>query len=507
MSETNTNAPIALNSLITDQFAQQEEQEFRSPPNNIEAEQGLLGAILINNDSYDRVSSFLKEEHFFEGLHGRIYDTCAQLIAMGKTASPVTLKTHFENDPIIQEIGGIKYLARLAADATSVINTKDYGQTIYDLAIRRGLINVGEDIVNNAYEADVNALPQKQIELAEQELYKLAETGQYGGGFTNFAGALAEVIIMAESAYKREGKLSGISTGLKDLDNMMGGLQKSDLIVLAGRPSMGKTALATNIAFNVAKAYKQEVAPDGSLRASSGGVVAFFSLEMSAEQLATRIIAEQAEISSSNIRRGDINESQFDKLVETTKILEEKPLFIDDTGGLTIGQVSARARRLKRQHGLDLIILDYIQLLSGSGKSNANRVQEITEITMGLKALAKELEVPIIALSQLNRGIEQREDKRPMLSDLRESGSIEQDADVVTFVFREEYYVERSQPKEGTPEHDEWQIKMEDVHGKGEVIIAKQRHGPVGNVTLQFEGQYTRFSDLVKDEYSPVRYD
>ncbi|MBL1422239.1 MAG: replicative DNA helicase [Alphaproteobacteria bacterium] len=507
MSELITNAPIALNSLIKDQFKQEEEAEFRAPPNNIEAEQGLLGAILINNDSYDRVSSFLREEHFFESLHGRIFDTAAQLIAMGKTASPVTLKTHFENDPVIQEIGGVKYLARLAADATSVINAKDYGQTIYDLSVRRGLINVGEDIVNNAYEADVNALPQKQIELAEQELYKLAETDKYGGGFQSFAMALTDVVTMAEAAYKRDGNLSGISTGLHDLDKMMGGLQKSDLIVLAGRPSMGKTALATNIAFNVAKAYRQEVAPDGSLQAANGGVVAFFSLEMSAEQLATRIIAEQAEISSSNIRRGDITSEQFDKLVETTKILEEKPLFIDDTGGLTIGQVSARARRLKRQHGLDLIILDYIQLLSGSGKSNANRVQEITEITMGLKALAKELEVPIIALSQLNRGIEQREDKRPMLSDLRESGSIEQDADVVTFVFREEYYVERSQPKEGTPEHEEWQQKMDDVLGKAEVIIAKQRHGPVGNVTLQFEGQYTRFSDLVRDEYAPVRYD
>lgn len=507
MSELNINAPIALNSLIKNQLNQEEEADFRTPPNNIEAEQGLIGAILINNDSYDKVSSFLREEHFFESLHGRIYDTASQLIAMGKTASPVTLKTHFENDPVIQEIGGVKYLSRLAADATSVINAKDYGHTIYDLAVRRGLINVGEDIVNNAYEADVNALPQQQIELAEQELYKLAETDKYGGGFQSFSMALTDVVIMAEAAYKRDGNLSGISTGLEDLDKMMGGLQKSDLIVLAGRPSMGKTALATNIAFNVAKAYRQGVAPDGSLKAENGGVVAFFSLEMSAEQLATRIIAEQAEISSSNIRRGDINAEQFDKLVETTKILEEKPLYIDDTGGLTIGQVSARARRLKRQHGLDLIILDYIQLLAGSGKSNANRVQEITEITMGLKSLAKELEVPIVALSQLNRGIEQRDDKRPMLSDLRESGSIEQDADVVTFVFREEYYVERSQPKEGTPEHEEWQQKMDDVLGKAEVIIAKQRHGPVGNVTLQFEGQYTRFSDLQKDEYAPVRYD
>ncbi|MCJ8322690.1 MAG: replicative DNA helicase [Rhizobiales bacterium] len=501
------NNTVALNSLVKDQLNQRDEIEFRNLPNNIEAEQGLLGAILINNDAYDKVSSFLREEHFFEALHGRIYDTASQLIAMGKNASPVTLKTHFENDPVIQEIGGTKYLARLAADATSVINAKDYGQTIYDLAVRRGLINVGEDIVNNAYEADVNSQPQQQIEIAEQELYKLAETDKYGGGFQSFSTALTEVVIMAEAAYKRDGNLSGISTGLHDLDKMMGGLQKSDLIILAGRPSMGKTALATNIAFNIAKAYRQDVTPDGSLTASNGGVVAFFSLEMSAEQLATRIIAEQAEISSSNIRRGDINEEQFVKLVETTKILEEKPLFIDDTGGLTIGQVAARARRLKRQHGLDLIILDYIQLLAGSGKANANRVQEVTEITMGLKSLAKELEVPIIALSQLNRGVEQRDDKRPMLSDLRESGSIEQDADVVAFVYREEYYHERSQPKEGTPEHAEWQVKGEDVYGKAEVIIAKQRHGPVGHVTLQFEGQFTRFSDLQKDDFSPMRYE
>lgn len=501
------NNPIPLNSLVSDQLNHDNEAEFRSPPNNIEAEQGLLGAILINNDAYDRVSTFLKEEHFFEELHGRIYDTCSQLIAMGKNASPITLKTHFENDPVIQEIGGTKYLARLAADATSVINTKDYGQTIYDLSVRRGLINVGEEIVNNAYEADVNSQPQKQIEHAEQELYRLAETDRYGGGFQNFATALTDVVTMAEAAYKRDGNLSGISTGINDLDKMMGGLQRSDLVILAGRPSMGKTALCTNIAFNIAKAYRQEVTADGSLKAANGGVVAFFSLEMSAEQLATRIIAEQAEISSSHIRRGDITAEQFDKLVETTKILEEKPLFIDDTGGLTIGQVSARARRLKRQHGLDLIVLDYIQLLAGSGKTNTNRVQEITEITMGLKSLAKELDVPILALSQLNRAIEQREDKRPMLSDLRESGSIEQDADVVTFVFREEYYVERSQPKEGTPEHIAWQEKMDDVMGKAEIIIAKQRHGPVGNVTLQFEGQYTRFSDLQRDEYSPQRYE
>lgn len=507
MSEPITNSSVPLNSLIDLHQNQDNQPEIRELPNNIEAEQGLLGAILINNDAFDKVSAFLKEEHFFEALHGRIFASVKVFTDRGKVATPVTLKTHFENDPIMQEIGGTKYLARLASDATSVINAKDYGRTIYDLAIRRGLINVGEEIVNTAYEAEVESQPSKQIETAEQELYRLAESGQYGSGFQNFASALTDVITMAESAYKRQGKLSGISTGLRDLDNMMGGLQKSDLIVLAGRPSMGKTALATNIAFNVAKAYKQDVAPDGSLLASDGGVVAFFSLEMSAEQLATRIIAEQAEISSSSIRRGDINEAQFDKLVDTTKVLEEKPLFIDDTGGLTIGQVSARARRLKRQHGLDLIILDYIQLLSGSGKSNANRVQEITEITMGLKALAKELEVPIIALSQLNRGIEQREDKRPMLSDLRESGSIEQDADVVTFVFREEYYVERSQPKENTPEHEEWQLKMEDVHGKGEIIIAKQRHGPVGNVTLQFEGQYTRFSDLQKDDHMPMRRD
>ena len=496
-------------SLIHEINLNSSEQEYREVPSNIEAEQGLLGAILINNESYDKVSGFLKEEHFYEGLHGRIFDAAAQMIQMGQLATPVTMKDFFIDDPVMQEIGGVKYLARLAVDATSVFNIRDFGRTILDLAIRRGLINVGAEIVELALDADINSEPAKQIEQAEQSLYNLSSSEKYGGGFKNFASAGEEVVSMTVAAHKNEGGLAGISTGINDLDQIMGGLQKSDLIVLAGRPSMGKTALATNIAFRVANAHETELRADGEEKTTKGGSVAFFSLEMSSEQLGTRIISEQAEVSSSDMRRGKTTEEEVEKVIKVTESLSQIPLYIDDTGGLTIGQISARARRLKRQKGLDLIILDYIQLLLGSGKSNSNtnRVQEITAITMGLKSLAKELDVPVIALSQLNRNIEQREDKRPMLSDLRESGSIEQDADVVCFVYREEYYVERSQPHEDSVEHSEWQVKMDEVMGKAEVIVAKQRHGPVGTVPLQFEGKYTRFSDFQKDEYLPMRRD
>jgi replicative DNA helicase len=365
---------------------------------------------------------------------------------------------------------------------------------------------LGEDMVNTAYDSPVDLDPSAQIEEAEGRLYSLAEQGKYGQGFMGFGTALTHAIEMANNAYQRAGGLSGIATGLRDLDGKMGGLQPSDLIILAGRPSMGKTALVTNIAFNVAKAHRAEQQPDGSIKDLDGAVVGFFSLEMSAEQLATRILAEQAEISSEKIRRGMIDEPEFKRLVQASQQMAEIPLFIDQTGGISIAQLAARARKLKRQRGLGLLIVDYLQLLTGSAKrSSEGRVQEVSEITTGLKALAKELAVPIIALSQLSRQVEQREDKRPQLSDLRESGSIEQDADVVMFVFREEYYVERSKPAEGTAEFQTWMEKMQQVSGKAEVIIGKQRHGPVGTVTLAFEGAYTRFSDLARDQYLPHR--
>jgi replicative DNA helicase len=469
---------------------------YRTAPHNIEAEQGVLGAMLVNNDAFYRVSDFLKPDHFFEPIHQTIFDTAASIIKAGKIATPVTLKTFL---PIDTDLGGMtvgQYLARLAAEATTIINAQDYGRTIYELAIRRQLIGVGEDMVNVAYDAPVDFAPRAQIEDAERRLYELAEAGRYDGGFQKFSQAMTTALDMAANAYQREGKLSGISTGLRDLDARMGGLQRSDLLVLAGRPGMGKTSLATNIAYNIAAAYQSEVQPDGSNKTINGGVVGFFSCEMSAEQLATRILAEQTEISSSAIRRGGITQNEFDKIRDYTIKLQNLPLYVDETGGLSISQLTARARRLKRQKGLDVIMVDYIQLLQGSGKRSDNRVQEVTEITTSLKALAKELNCPVVALSQLSRQVENREDKHPQLSDLRESGSIEQDADVVVFVYREEYYLQAKEPRAGTPEHEKWQLDMDLAHGKAEVIIAKQRHGPTGTVDLQFEGQFTRFSDL-----------
>ena len=481
-------------------------QPFRSAPHNIEAEQSVLGAILVNNDAFYRVSDFLEPKHFYEPIHQTIYETSSSLIRMGKIATPVTLKTFLPADT---DLGGMtvgQYLARLAAEATTIINTQDYGRTIYDLSLRRDLIGIGEDMVNVAYDAPVDFLPRAQIEDAERRLYELAETGRYDGGFQRFAQALTVAVDMAAKAFQRDGKLSGIATGLRDLDTKMGGLQPSDLIIVAGRPGMGKTALATNIAFNIARAHRADLQADGTMKTVNGGIVGFFSCEMSAEQLATRIIAERTGISSSSIRRGGISEADFEKIRDYSIELQSLPFYVDETGGLSISQLTARARRLKRQKGLDLIVIDYIQLLSGSGKrGNDNRVQEVTEITTSLKALAKELNVPVVALSQLSRQVESRDDKRPQLSDLRESGSIEQDADVVLFVYREEYYLANKEPRAGTPEYEKWQLDMSLVHGKAEVIIGKQRHGPTGTVDLQFDGSVTRFSDLSPEGQLPER--
>ena len=479
---------------------------YRSAPHNIEAEQSLLGAILVNNDAFYRVSDFLEPKHFFEPIHQTIFETAGSLIRMGKVATPVTLKTFVPADT---DIGGMtvgQYLARLAAEATTIINAQDYGRTVYELALRRDLIRIGEDMVNVAFDAPVDFAPRAQIEDAERRLYELAESGRYDGGFQGFAQAMKIALDMAANAYQRDGKLSGTATGLRDLDVKMGGLQRSDLIIVAGRPGMGKTALATNIAYNVAKAHRAELQADGTKKSVNGGIVGFFSCEMSAEQLATRILAEQTGVSSSLIRRGGITQVEFDKIRDYTIELQHLPLFVDETGGLSISQLTARARRLKRQKGLDLIVVDYIQLLQGSGKrGNDNRVQEVTEITTSLKALAKELNIPVIALSQLSRQVESRDDKHPQLSDLRESGSIEQDADVVLFVYREEYYLQNKEPKPGTEEYAKWQAEMDQAFGQAEVIIAKQRHGPTGTVRLHFEGQFTRFSDLAQDSHLPER--
>ncbi|MFY9625503.1 MAG: replicative DNA helicase [Rhodoplanes sp.] len=479
---------------------------FRTSPHNIEVEQALLGAVLVNNEAFYRVSDFLNPDHFFEPIHQRIYELAAGLVRAGKIATPVTLKTFLPADLDVAGLTVSQYLARLAAEATTVINAEDYGRTIYDLALRRALIGIGEEMVNEAYDAQVDSSPRDQIEAAERNLYELAETGRYDGGFQRFAQALTTAVDMAARAYQRDGRLSGLATGLRDLDRMMGGLQPSDLVIIAGRPGMGKTALATNIAYNIARAWRSEVRPDGRIVSTNGGMVGFFSLEMSAEQLATRIISEQTEIPSYRIRRGEIDPSDFDRIAEAAREMETIPLYIDETGGLSIAQLAARARRLKRQRGLDVMVVDYIQLLQGSSRRAVEgRVHEVTEITTNLKALAKELNIPILALSQLSRQVENRDDKRPQLSDLRESGSIEQDADVVMFVFREEYYLKNREPRAGTEEFFKWQGDMEAVHGRAEVIIGKQRHGPTGTVPLQFKADVTRFSDLAEDDRLPDR--
>ena len=496
---------------IADSTARKQVEEpaplYRSAPHNIEAEQALLGAILVNNEAFYRVSDFLEPVHFFEPIHQQIYQLARDLIRAGKLATPVTLKTFLDASV---DIGGMtvgQYLARLAAEATTIINAEDYGRTVYDLSVRRALIQVGEDMVNVAFDAPVDFSPRDQIEDAERRLYELAETGRYDGGFQRFAQALTTAIDMAAHAFQRDGKLSGIATGLDDLDRMMGGLQQSDLVILAGRPGMGKTALATNIGYNIAKAWQGEIKPDGHTSTVNGGIVGFFSLEMSAEQLATRIIAEQTSIPSNQIRRGGISESDFEKIKDYSIELQNIPLYVDETGGLSVAQLAARARRLKRQRGLDLVVIDYLQLLQGSTRrSQENRVQEITEITTKLKALAKELNVPILALSQLSRQVESRDDKRPQLSDLRESGSIEQDADVVLFVYSEEYYHQMRKPLESNRDKfAEWLAEADKVHGKAEVIIGKQRHGPTGTVELQFDAAVTRFSSLAREARLPER--
>ena len=468
-------------------------------PHNIEAEQQLLGAILTNNDIYDRIAAIIKAEHFFDPVHQRIYEIAVARIQKNALASPVTLKGYLEEDVGLKELGGPAYLARIAGAAISAFAARDYAQMIYDLAVRRELMGLGRDITARAQSIEVENDPKDQIIAAEQALYKLGEQGHAEKGFVSFLKATTEAVQSALAAYQRDGGLAGISTGLIDLDKKLGGLHPSDLLILAGRPSMGKTSLATNIAFNIAKAYKKGRLPDGSEGAVDGGVVGFFSLEMSSEQLAARVLSEAAEVPSEQIRRGDMSEVEFRRFVEAAKALETCPLYIDDTPAIPISQLAARARRLKRTHGLDVLMVDYLQLVKGTGRGEMNRVQEVSEITQGLKAIAKELNIPVIALSQLSRQVENREDKRPQLSDLRESGSIEQDADVVMFVYRDEYYKEREKPGDDNLEAmAKWQETMERVHGKAEVVIGKQRHGPIGTVELSFEGRFTRFGNLVR---------
>lgn len=481
--------------------------DYRQPPHNLEAEQALLGAILVNNEAAQRVQGFLTPEHFFEDVHGRIYDAAMKLIDRNQTADPIKLKPYFDQDAALEEVGGAQYLARLAASAATIINAEDYGRTIYDLALRRELISIGEEMVLTAYDSPVDYPAAEQIENAEKHLFDAAEKGGHEGGFKAFSVALTQAVDNIESAYKDPDNLSGVTTGLHALNEKIGGLHPSDLVVLAGRPAMGKTALATNIAFNAAKRWHEDISENEDTARGKGAVVGFFSLEMSADQLAARILADRAGIPSEDMRRGKLNAEQFERIARAAYELEELPLFIDDTPALSIAGLRTRARRLKRQQGLSLVIVDYLQLLRGTGRGTAaeSRVQEISEITRGLKSLAKELELPVLALSQLSRNVEQRENKRPQLSDLRESGSIEQDADMVMFVFREEYYKEKDRPTEGTPEHDTWMAEMEQLYGKAEVIVGKQRHGPTGTAYLHFSKSTTRFTDMTDEAHIPSR--
>jgi replicative DNA helicase len=475
------------------------EADYRVMPHNEDVEQALLGALLVNNKALEKVSDFLRAEHFYNPVHGRIYDAVVKFVERGQDASPITLKNFFEKDADLSHVGGGQYLADLASSVISVANVADYGRTIYELHLRRALIAMGEDVVNDAYDHNIDLNAQQQIEGAEVRLFNLATAGDYKGGFVAFRESLTRAIQQAQVAYQREGLVTGVTTGFIDMDKKMGGLQKSDLIILAGRPSMGKSALATNIAVNAARAYLGH-------QGKEGAVVGFFSLEMSSEQLATRILADLSGVASDKIRRGEVRDTDFHKFVEASQTLSSVPLFIDDTPALTISAIRTRARRLHRQHKLGMIVIDYLQLIQGSGRNNNsdNRVQEISEITRGLKAIAKELNVPVVALSQLSRAVEQRDNKRPQLSDLRESGSIEQDADVVMFVYREEYYLEREEPSRKPEENDDkfnqryadWQKRGEECHNVAECIIAKQRHGPIGTIKLHFEGEFTRFSNL-----------
>ena len=474
------------------------DSSINSLPHSIEAEEALIGSILVDNEIYNRITYdiALKSEHFFVPVHGRIYEAAQKLINNGQVADSITLNQYFEKDPALIEIDGTNYLVKLSEASDIAPNSDHYAKLIYDLSLRRDLIRLAQEVANKAANPNIDDSANSQIEMAESKLFTLAETGESNKGPMSFSESIAETISSAENAHNRDGKLSGISSGLKSMDELLGGLHKSDLIIIAGRPSMGKTALATNIAFEAAKKYENE---------NDDGIL-FCSLEMSSVQLTNRILAEEAKISSEKIRRGQLSNDEFINLVRASQNIQERKLFIDETPALSVPQLRTRARRIKRMHGLKLIVLDYLQLMSAINISN-NRVQEISEITQGLKAIAKELNVPLVALSQLSRAVEQREDKRPQLADLRESGTIEQDSDVVMFVYRQSYYEERSEPRKTSTETDEkfhnryleWQETLEKVQNTADVIIAKQRHGPIGNIKLHFEPSLTKFSDLAED--------
>ncbi len=458
--------------------------QFKELPNNIEAEQAVIGSILVSNDIFDEINTIISSMNFYDPMHQKIFEAIESLIYKGMLANPITLKNYFENEK--DDLNVPEYLVKITKFSTSVRQAVEYSKIIYDMFVRRELIKISEQTIDSAKLNDLDKNGQTIIENSERLLFDLAEKGSFNSTLIKFDEAMKQTIEMASAAYKNEEGIVGVPTGLKDLDDKLGGLHQSDLIIIAGRPSMGKTSLATNIAFNAAQKLQ-----DSGKKSS----IAFFSLEMSSEQLSTRIISEQARISSNDIRRGRISDDQFDKFLETSKNISELPLYIDETPAISIAALSNRARRIKRLFGLDMIVVDYIQLMRGTTFNKDGRVQEISQITQGLKAIAKELALPVVALSQLSRQVEQRDDHKPQLADLRESGSIEQDADVVMFVYREGYYLQRKEPREATVEHAEWQAKMNEVAHLAQIIIGKQRHGPIGNVTLEFEERFTKFKD------------
>ena len=458
--------------------------QFKELPNNIEAEQAVIGSILVSNDIFDEISTIISSINFHDPMHQKIFEAIESLVYKGMLANPITLKNYFEDEK--DDLNVPEYLVKITKFSTSVRQAVEYSKIIYDMFVRRELIKISEQTIDSAKLNELDTNGQTIIENSERLLFDLAEKGSFNSSLVKFDEAMKQTIEMASAAYKNEEGIVGVPTGLRDLDDKLGGLHQSDLVIIAGRPSMGKTSLATNIAFNAAHKLQE------SGKKSS---IAFFSLEMSSEQLSTRIISEQARISSNDIRRGRISDEQFDKFLETSKNIADLPLFIDETPAISIAAMSNRARRIKRQHGLDMVVVDYIQLMRGTTFNKDGRVQEISQITQGLKAIAKELGVPVLALSQLSRQVEQRDDHKPQLSDLRESGSIEQDADVVMFVYREGYYLSRKEPREATVEHAEWQAKMNEVAHLAQIIIGKQRHGPIGNVTLEFEERFTKFKD------------
>ena len=460
--------------------------QFKELPNNIEAEQAVIGSILVSNDIFDDVSIIIDNKKFYDPVHQKIFAAIENLISKGMLANPITLKNYFENDNSLAELEGHEYLVKLTKFSTTIRQAIEYSKIVYDMHIRRELIKISETMTENASNKILDLPGNKIIEDSERLLFDLAEKGSLNTSFIKFDQALNYTIEMASNAYKNEEGIVGVPTGLTDLDDRLGGMHNSDLLIIAGRPSMGKTALATNIAFHAAKKLQEK---------GTKSSIAFFSLEMSSEQLSTRILAEQSRIKSNDIRRGRISEEQFDKFIETSKNISELPLYIDETPAISIAAMSNRARRIKRLYGLDLVVVDYIQLMSAANTRDG-RVQEISEITKGLKALAKELSVPVLALSQLSRAVEHRDIKKPQLSDLRESGSIEQDADVVMFVYREAYYLEKLEPRPATVEHAEWQAKMNEVSNLAEIIIGKQRHGPTGNINVEFEAMFTKFRDI-----------